>query len=368
MNNKAFRVAVEVQQSIIKMHEACRLERLNRYGRLAEDVETFANLISLCQRALHKKWYLAAERIQRRLTSCVSDLWYALQSSKQVSAQLPPVPSLRTLIAELEQLDTELGPYEFDRGNKRLSIITEDIELEEVVLGPFRIELDLRQMVNGSHDSPYACVATEPNPASGNISTTHPHVTDNRLCEGDGKMPIRRALEQGRICDFFMLVVNILKTYNPESAYIRLDDWSGEQCYDCGDSIHGDDVYYCRNCDYEYCSYCSSYCRICDETCCLGCGGECAGCGDFVCPRCVAACVECKKKYCVNCLEEQMCPECRERKQANEEESDEDGSEGNEVEQGAGIAETVQTPGRVLPAVQPDGVGQVAVLPGQEPQ
>ena len=364
MKNKAFQIALQLQESLLKSRQVLEHNRLRQYGWLAEDLKHFENLVARYQKALQKKWYLAAGRTQQEVARCICDLSYGFQNGRQFSEQLPALPSLRTLMAELEQLDTELGPYEYDAGT--LSVTTEDIELEEVVMGPFKIELNIQQMV--SHDSPYTCVATEPNPASRNISTTHPHVSENKLCEGEGKIPIRKALEQGRICDFFMLVANTLNTYNPDSAYIRLDDWSGEQCYDCGDSIHGDDIYYCRSCDYEFCSYCSSYCRNCDETCCLGCGGECPECGDFVCPRCVAACVECKKKYCVNCLEEKMCPDCRERSQENEDETDEDASEGSEISEGARAAQAAQAPDGVLSAVQPNGVGEAVVFPGQEPQ
>ena len=36
------------------------------------------------------------------------------------------------------------------------------------------------------------------NPADANHSVTHPHVQDEAVCEGEGRQPVRRALEQGR--------------------------------------------------------------------------------------------------------------------------------------------------------------------------
>ena len=55
------------------------------------------------------------------------------------------------------------------------------------------------------------------------------------LCEGEGRLPVLRALEQGRLLDFFLLVRNVLSTYNPDGAHLPLSRWRGAPCTDCGD-------------------------------------------------------------------------------------------------------------------------------------
>jgi len=111
--------------------------------------------------------------------------------------------------------------------------VTEPITLEDVYLGPFRIQLELNKDIRLSsvealselyQGGAYHVIALEPNLAATDASVNHPHVSNERLCEGDGYAPIRAALEQGRLCDFFTLVRSILNTYSPDSPYVRLDD------------------------------------------------------------------------------------------------------------------------------------------------
>ena len=71
------------------------------------------------------------------------------------------------------------------------------------------------------------------------------------------------ALAGGRICDFFLLVRSVLTCYNPDSAYVSLDNWHGVSCYECGYTTCPDDLSYCTTCDRDFCSDCASYCRRC---------------------------------------------------------------------------------------------------------
>jgi hypothetical protein len=66
---------------------------------------------------------------------------------------------------------------------------------------------------------------------------THPHVCNGQLCEGDGAAPIKAALGSGRLLDFFVLVGQILETYNDASAHVTLDNWEGRSCNDCGTNV-----------------------------------------------------------------------------------------------------------------------------------
>ena len=157
---------------------------------------------------------------------------------------------------------------------------------------------------------------------------------------------LRRAIEQGRFCDFFTLVVNILKTYNPDSPYVSLDSWEGISCYDCGYMVAGDDCYYCEDCERDYCSSCSTYCQICDTTICMGCSYECPSCNDPVCQSCIAKCRECEETVCKDCLtEEGLCKYCEEQGKENENEEQENETKKPET----------------CTAVQSDSVGETTV-------
>ena len=116
------------------------------------------------------------------------------------------------LFRDLLVLSEEIGQATFDKKEKRLAVVTKDILLERIQFGAFRIELYLDSL---SSDRPYyEVIALDPNRSSSNDDVTHPHVQDNRLCEGDAQPAIKLALRQGRLLDFFQIVEQVLGTYN----------------------------------------------------------------------------------------------------------------------------------------------------------
>ena len=105
--------------------------------------------------------------------------------------------------------------------------------------------------------------AVDPNcPASGD-GVTHPHVQSDSLCEGEGMDAIRRALDEGRLYDFFCVVDHILRNYNPDSAYVQLEDWNGINCRACGDTVDSNEVIAYSKCESESCVECSVCCASC---------------------------------------------------------------------------------------------------------
>ena len=301
--------------------------------------------------AVERNWLSSSEKVCSRINRNLNDLTSHLQQFKGLlNADRPKDPKIADILAELNQIDTEFGVYEFDMDERTISIITDSVMLDGIVFGAFEIKLYLNEIISLYKDSPYRVIALEPNPAGSNSDVTHPHVSSEKLCEGDGYVPIRKSLEDGRLCDFFTMIVSILQTYNPDSPYVSLDDWEGVSCYDCGYTISGDESYYCEYCDKEYCSNCSSYCQMCDTTICLGCSHECPSCEEPVCKDCLAICSECEDSFCKDCLnEESICENCEEkRKEKNNEEQE------NKPE----IAEPHT-------AVLSDSVGEAIVLSGQ---
>ena len=276
--------------------------------------------------AVERNWTGSAEKIRLRIGRNLNDFSYHLQRFKDViNADSCKQPKLSDIFAELNQIEQDLGQLQFDLKEKTISIITEPISLDDISFGSFEIKLQISEMQKLYTDSPYRVIALEPNPAGADSNVTHPHVSSERLCEGDGHMAIRRALEDGRLCDFFTIIVNILQTYNPDSPYVSLDDWDGVSCYDCGYTISGDDSYYCEYCERDYCSQCSTYCQMCDTTICLGCAYECPSCNEPVCKHCTAVCTECEETFCKDCLtEEGLCKSCQEDRKENCDEEQEE--------------------------------------------
>ena len=94
-----------------------------------------------------------------------------------------------------------------------------------------------------------------PGPRAENVATRFP------VSDSVSNKALQAALEVGRLCDFFLMVRQVLRTYNPDSPYVSLDNWEGKQCSDCGDFINEDCRCYCELCDRTYCEQCMSVCR-----------------------------------------------------------------------------------------------------------
>ena len=214
----------------------------------------------------------------------------------------------RHLLEELRQLDDEFSGLALDVKHKQLSVTTEDIELEDVYLGPFTIRLSWERLARGMSSHCFEIVALDPHPAAAKESVTHPHVNCGELCAGDATLPIQRALEQGRLADAFCLVRSVLTTYNPSSPYIALSEWGGEECHDCGCGAHADDLSYCESCCHDYCEDCIRCCSACQESRCGDCLQGCPSCEESVCSGCLRRSERSGKACCRACL--QICSAC----------------------------------------------------------
>ena len=262
-------------------------------------------------KATRRGWHLAAHRLRGQLAYAVSICRRRLE---EVQSQIDATgsdcdpPTEREVFKDLLALEKEFDEVRIDLKRGTLSAITEDIILEDIDLGRFEIVLDWG-LLGGS--MPCEVIALDPNQAASNSDTTHPHVQGNQLCEGDGRMPIRRALAEGRLFDFFLLVRQILQSYNPASAYVSLEQWNGIECRDCGRLVDEDDRECCDECGAELCYECVTRCGSCDQRFCSECIPTCPGCEESFCISCLTPCVSCGDLFCEECLIDVRCPNCR---------------------------------------------------------
>jgi hypothetical protein len=267
-------------------------------------------------RARQRGWNLAAQRLQRELREVLRRLhgelvaMDGLLESKHNESQFA---SVGDIYADLVALHEEFDDVSIDRRGKTVSVTTEPIELERVCLGPFEIRLDWSELVDGqSHN--YRVIALDANPAAANASVTHPHVQDEAVCEGEGRQPIRHALEQGRLLDFFLIVANLLRTYNSGSPYVSLSDWHGVECADCGSTVCDDERWTCEKCETTICGECYFNCPGCDGIFCNECMTRCGGCDENHCGTCMRRCSRCRAELCQGCLyDKERCSDCHDR-------------------------------------------------------
>jgi hypothetical protein len=318
----AIRIADRIRDVLLRLRHSRYLELARRLSSLGKELQDLTAVSKKMTTALAHDWLSAANDCCQSADRLLSDIPYCVSRIKQLT-EVPQkdVPTLSALVEDLDELQEELGNWEFDNESGAISVTTDPITLEDVGLGPFRIQLEIGKLAELYYASPYRVIALEPNPASTDQSVTHPHVNGERLCEGDGSPAIQAALEEGRLCDFFTIVRSILNTYCPDSPYVPLADWDGETCNECGYSMSSDNSYCCSSCENSVCEECSSFCRSCQETICLGCAAKCEVCEEPVCPRCARVkCTECQTVCCESCIADGLCPDCREERKAEDEE------------------------------------------------
>jgi hypothetical protein len=222
---------------------------------------------------------------------------------------VPAVPSVRELVDELRQLEEEFDTLTIDWKDKYVGVTTEPITLEDVVLGPFAIQLYWQRLSQQAGAHCFDVVALEPNPAADHDHVTHPHVSRRHLCAGAAALSLQRALANGRLADAFQLVHAVLRQYNQSSPHVRLDDWGGTGCADCGRHVPDGDSYYCAGCEQDFCEGCSTSCADCGDTRCSGCLEPCACCQQACCYRCRQASAHSGRRCCSRCRA--VCTGCR---------------------------------------------------------
>lgn len=316
-------IAGNVQEALTSLRHGCYLELLRQLASLTDRFGELTTDSRKMGKSLVHGWFSTAGRCCTRTSRLLTEISRSIsQVQKLTEGPQKEAPKLSMLVEELKALQEEFGNIGYDKGTNTISVETDPITLEYIALGPFSIQLELDKFRGLHTDRPYRVVALDPNPAATDDSVTHPHISGERVCEGDGAAAIRACLEQGRLSDFFTMVRSILTTYNQDSPYVALDSWDGTPCYDCGYSMNSHDTYYCHNCDHDFCSDCSTYCRHCDQTVCICCCGLCSYCEEYACTNCMSECSDCEEMYCQSCLEDDLCPTCKEEKEKTNEEQE----------------------------------------------
>jgi len=395
------RLAYRIAESAAHHRSKHLAEAVRASGRtLTDHWDTVQRQQERAAKAIDRGWLLAARRVLsdgRFDREAWSPVWETYcQAVDRLLSDRHAGLSSSELHTELQDLSEEFEHLGWDR--RWLWVTIESIVLEEVYLGRFQIKLRLDRIGSPNADDDFDVVALDPNPAGGDSEVTHPHVSGGRLCQGEATGPIRLALEQGRLMDFFQLVHSVLRTYNPESPFVRLDAWDGVRCSECGANVSQEETSYCEACGDDYCHECSSYCRNCDQTHCVACLVECRGCGESFCGGCLsacegcgtkglcgscldscqqcgreglcdacrAACAECKREgLCADCLEHDLCTSCRGvQAEENDDANDNEGTDKRETTR-AETGPALEIPaGRAIAAdtaVHADGLAQAPV-------
>jgi len=194
----------------------------------------------------------------------------------------------------------------------RVTSISKDIILQDINFGRFEILPPLSDYFISHFVDEIQTIPQEPNYAPDcGVAYSHPHVSHNIICIGDGKAPCANALAEGRIADYFDIVNTVLNTYGENNGpHVSIDAWKYSSCYDCGNTLY--EEYPCElpGCDHIICDECTVACN-CDNCFCnfhddLN---SCEDCGCELCPNCIERCKVCKEYQCNSCIDE--CNKCK---------------------------------------------------------
>lgn len=283
----------------------------NMSGRaLIEKIETY-------NKCLEHNYRLAANKISEHINIIVDricDEAFTIKGKLKELAVLETKCGIspKNLMEDLNYLNQSYPSVEFKKG--KLTVKTNEIELEDIALGRFIICLNLSEELNRT-DNSLRIEAETPNPASRDNSIIHPHIQDKILCTGEGFRLLKDAISQGRIEDFFKIVDSILHTYNESSAYAPLSEWEGTPCGVCSSICDEDNLNSCCNCDSIMCDGCSLFCNCCESSYCAGCYNmtSCNYCEESMCGNCAADnilfCEKCESNICNDCNKE--CEICK---------------------------------------------------------
>lgn len=218
-----------------------------------------------------------------------------------------PFP-LRDFYRDLIQLEEEFPAVRVDWEESLLIVETDTIILEALELGHFTMRLNWDWWARHGNLDCLRVIAEEPHPSELNDEVPHPHVRSGELCSGEALPALEKSLREGRLAEFFLLAWAVLTNYNPASAYVRLDEWQGIPCYDCGEVINPEERSYCERCDHEYCSNCISSCSGCDAIRCHSCLTDCSVCQQPCCGNCLETSAVSEQQLCRHC--QGTCPSC----------------------------------------------------------
>ncbi len=232
---KKYRDKIKIVNIVLDSLYSLKSKKLSfiqdRFSDINYDCLQITKNYNLLKKAVKRNWLNSAAKIKTKTAISLNDFSYRLAHLRQTleTSQIR-IPKRSDILADLIELEQEFGNVSINLEEHSVSIVTDPIILEDIPLGSFEIKLFANKIAHFDTDSPYKIIALEPNPAGSDCYVTHPHVSHERLCEGDGHIPITRAIEQGRLCDFFNLVVNILRNYNPDSPYVSIEDWCDFVC------------------------------------------------------------------------------------------------------------------------------------------
>ena len=214
------RLASRLQDQIHAGRQEALVRLLWKIGTCATSYQQLERLRRRLESCYDRHFESGIECVKGQLRRMLPEMIEQLTCLNRILAEDRPTQvTCNDLVAELQQVRQEfVDSFEYHHKDRTLSVQTDDIELHDEYLGPFEIRLDLAAIGQPDPRRTYKVIAVDPHPAAGDDGITHPHVSDEKLCEGEASLAIRNALKGGRLGDFSAGGWRVGGTYNPGSA------------------------------------------------------------------------------------------------------------------------------------------------------
>jgi hypothetical protein len=253
----------------------------------------------------------AAQRLKAKWDDVLRQLTCAIRQVAHHKDQVPPdVRSLSDILQDLQQIRRDYGEFDYFSDEHMLAVTTPKITLQDLDLGRFRIEFNILSLGRRARKSFYEIRTLDLRCAASNGGVCHPHVLFGHLNAREFAEPIRNAKLSGCITDFFSLIVQALQTYDPSTAYVKIDDWHKAFYSQCHAELPESEHLFCEGCDEYCCQGCQVQCPDCGKRVCQDCQSVCHLCGGILCSHCISTCALCGAGTCQKCLQAGLCPSC----------------------------------------------------------
>ena len=136
------------------------------------------------KKAIDRNWDRATSKLAAKAQRVIRDTPHMLSELKRaIDITQTSVPPARQIYEELKQIQQEFCKLEYYPEDEVISVFTEPIELEGIFLGEFEIRLQLPGLAKMQDGNYFRVAAFDPHPAACNYEVTHPHVSQEYLCE-----------------------------------------------------------------------------------------------------------------------------------------------------------------------------------------
>ena len=165
MNQKQTRNWWKVASLVAEKYQAppdC--QNLNRdANRIRDSATTLARLLRTIEIASSRNWQAARELTVRDYRRTAEEMQKQLSEIKKTISAVAQQPSVKTsdVFLDLMALREEFDDICFDAKRKILSVVSKRIQLEDLNLGCFRIELHLETLATRGY---YCLLYTSPSP------------------------------------------------------------------------------------------------------------------------------------------------------------------------------------------------------------